>query len=90
MSGASGAVMDAVCDKARFVVHAVPDMQTLPRVINYFAQLGMVPTRVEARREGERMAISIEQSGLDTRRAAVIAEKMRSSVLIETVELTAP
>jgi hypothetical protein len=73
---------------ANFHVQACVDPQALGRVINYFAQLGMVPSRVEARATGDLMEIRIVQDELDDRLANIIAEKMRSSVLVEAVQLS--
>lgn len=72
---------------ARFSIRTCAEPQALARLINLFAQLGLVPSRVSAQATGGIMLVSIEQPDLDDHRAAVIAEKMRGSVLVETVEL---
>jgi hypothetical protein len=72
----------------RFVVRARAEPQTLARLINHVAQLGLVPKRVRADEADRVMTVLIEQDGLDDHRAGVIAEKMRASVLVETVRLT--
>lgn len=73
----------------RFIVTAVADAQSLSRFIGYLAQRDLTPSSVEARMERERMAIVITQPGLAPEAAAIIAEKMRSEVLAESVSLLA-
>jgi len=72
----------------RFVVRARSDPQTLPRLINYVVQLGMIPRRVRADEADGIMTVLIEQDGLGDHQACIIANKMASSVLIEDVRLT--
>lgn len=71
-----------------FVVRARADPQTLGRLINHFAQRGQVPRRVRAETDGEFLTVVIEQEGFDDQQAAIVAEKIRASVLIESVRLT--
>lgn len=78
------AVMPPVC----FVVRARADSQTLGRVIDHFAQRGQVLRRITAEVDGEFLTVVIEQEGFDDQQAAIVAEKMRASVLIESVQLT--
>ena len=70
---------------SRFDIVAHADPQTLIRMLNYFAQLGLSPSRVNALDVGGSVTICIEQPGLDEQQARIIAERMRSSVLVETV-----
>lgn len=72
----------------RFRVQARPDPQALGRLINFVAQLGLVPRRVCADHVDGLMHVMIEQDGLADHHAAMIAEKMRSSVLVEAVQLS--
>ena len=70
----------------RFDIVAQSDPQTLMRLLGYFAQLGLVPRRVDAVIHGS-VKVRIEQLELGEQQARVIAEKMRSSVLVETVRV---
>jgi hypothetical protein len=72
----------------RYEVRASLDPSSLQRVANYFVQLGKIPTRVSAEQVEDGIWIVIEQSDLDDHRGGVVADKMRSSVLIESVRLT--
>jgi hypothetical protein len=72
---------------SRFKLRARADPQTLIRLINYFAQLGFLPTRVRAQEADGLMTVHIEQRGLSDAQERIIAEKMRSSVLVEAVHV---
>lgn len=72
---------------ARFTILAVADPQTVPRLINYFAQLALVPSGIAVRADTDRLAVVIEQYGLEPHQARIIAEKMRTSVLVLGVSL---
>lgn len=71
----------------RFEIDAAADPQTLPRLINYVAQQGLIPTAVRARTNGLAMVVTIEQAGLSDHQARIIAEKMHSSPLVAAVRL---
>ncbi len=71
----------------RFDIAARADPQTLVRLLNYFAQLGMLPSRVNAIEAGGSVTIRIEQPELGELQARIIGEKMRNSVLVETVRI---
>lgn len=70
-----------------FAIVAQADPQTLPRVINYFAQLGLVPRRVSAAVVNGLITMHIEQPGMSEHSARVVAEKMRSAILITAVRV---
>jgi hypothetical protein len=72
----------------RFDVRAQAEPQTLMRLVGYVAQLGLVPKRVSAREVAGLMVVVIEQAGLGDHQAGIIAEKMRASVLVQTVQLS--
>ncbi len=72
---------------SRFEVVAHADPQTLVRVLNYFAQLGLQPGRVHAVEADGSVTIRIAQPGLAEQQAHIIAEKMRTSVLVDTVRV---
>ena len=70
-----------------FTIRAQSDPQTLPRLLNYFAQLGEIPRRVVADIDGE-VTVAIDVAGLGEHQLEIIAEKMRSSFLVTAVELS--
>lgn len=72
---------------SRFDIVARADPQTLIRLLSYFAQLGILPGGVRAREAAGLMTVQIEQADLAEQQARIIAEKMRSSVLVETVRV---
>lgn len=72
----------------RFRVRAVATSQTLPRLINYFSQRDLTPHRVIAHIKGKRLTVTIEQLDIDPAHAALVAEKMRAAILVESVELS--
>lgn len=74
-------------EHARFEIVAATDPQTLPRLVNYLAQLGLVPSRVTAVSEAGAMRVTIEQDALPERQARIVAERMQTSVLVEHVAL---
>ena len=70
---------------AHFDIRAVAEPQTLPRLISHFAQLGLIPSRVQAEEADGMMNVIIEQADLMHSQANVVAAKMRASVLVEFV-----
>ncbi|WP_374414433.1 hypothetical protein [Novosphingobium colocasiae] len=62
----------------RFDIVTRSDPQALIRLLNHFAQCSLVPSRLTVR---------IDQADVDEKYAALIAERMRNSVLVETVSL---
>lgn len=73
---------------ARYTVRAVADPQTVPRLINYFAQQALIPSRIAAELDYGVLTVEIGQPGIAHANARIIAEKMRASVLVESVSLT--
>lgn len=73
---------------ARFIVKGDAGPQTLARLVNYIAQLGMTPRRVRADEADGVMTVLIEVAGLGDHQAGIIADKMRTSVLVSAVRLT--
>lgn len=73
---------------ARFTVRARADPQTLPRLVNFVAQLGLTPSQVKARAAEGSMTVLIEQRGLTDAQAGTIAEKIRASFLVQSVALS--
>lgn len=72
---------------ARFEIDARSDAQTLPRLINFFAQRSLTPSFVQAEMKGSTTYVVIEQLSVDPAHALIIAEKMRACVLVESVAL---
>lgn len=72
---------------SRFEVVARPDPQTLARLVNFFAQRGLVPRSVRATENGGLLRVMIEQHGLALHEAGIVADKMRTSWLVEEVRL---
>lgn len=70
-----------------FSVRAASCPQVLSRLVEYFALRDLVPETVRLRRRGDELTVSIEQGGLDEATAQVIAEKMRSLVMVMSVTL---
>ena len=71
----------------RFDIVARADPQTLPRLLNSFAQIGMMPSRVSAVEADDLLTVRIDQPELGEQQARIIAEKMRCSVLVEAVRV---
>jgi len=71
-----------------FTIRAVADPAALSRVVEYFALNNILPDTVRARHyvDGD-LAIDINVRGLDDQRASVIANKLRSNVLVFSVAL---
>ncbi|MGI4880547.1 MAG: hypothetical protein ACRYG4_24035 [Janthinobacterium lividum] len=71
----------------RFDIVAQADSQTLGRLINYFAQQGLVPNRFSAVVAGGSVKVRIEHPDLGEQQCRIIAEKMRSAVIVEAVRV---
>lgn len=71
----------------RFDVVTRSDPQALIRLLNHFAQCSLLPSRVTATEADGRLKVRIDQPGVEEKQASIIAERMRSSVLVETVSL---
>ena len=70
---------------ASYTVRALADPQVVSRVLGFFAQNDLVPDRVRARRHEDRLTVAIEQPAVSEHQASIIAEKIRSLVLVEHV-----
>lgn len=73
--------------RAHFEIRAAADPQTVLRLLNYFAQQGLVPSAVAMSADAHGLAVSITQDQLALSNAHIIAEKMRASCLVEEVSL---
>jgi acetolactate synthase regulatory subunit len=72
---------------SRFDIVARADPQVLLRLLNYFAQRGLLPSRVRATQADGLVMVHVEQSDLDEEQACIIVEKMRTSVLVEAIRI---
>jgi hypothetical protein len=74
----------------RFVVQASSEPRTLPRLLDYFSQLGLVPRRLLSRERGGLLEVAIDVRSMSDRHAMIVAERMRASVGVLTVSLKLP
>lgn len=72
----------------RFTITAVVSDDTLLRMLNYFAQRGLRPTRVHAEQCGDTVTIEIDQPDIAEQTASIIQEKMRTCIYVTTVDVT--
>ncbi|WP_219895046.1 hypothetical protein [Aquisediminimonas profunda] len=70
-----------------FEIRASSDAQTLSRIINFFAQRDLILASARYETQTDVQQISLVVPNLDPASAHVIAEKMRSMVLVEAVEM---
>ena len=67
-------------------VRTVADPGSLPRLIEVFAQRGMVPAKMFSVATGvDELTVDLQVPGLDADLGAIIANQLRSQVGIETV-----
>lgn len=71
----------------RFDLVIRKDPQALIRALNYFAQIGLSPRRVRSVEAEATLSVRIEQPDLPDHQARIIAEKMRSSFLVDAVHV---
>jgi hypothetical protein len=69
----------------RIRAHAEP--QTLLRVLNFFAQRDLLPLETHSVQQKSWLAINISVVGMPFEIAEIIAEKLRQTVLVTSVEL---
>lgn len=72
---------------ASFAVRGDASPHLIGRVTGLIAQQGLVPLAVTMRRVGDEAHLHLVQDGLCLQRAAILVEKMRSLVLVASVEL---
>jgi hypothetical protein len=70
---------------ASYRVSALPDPATLLRILELFALRDIVPQRVKCRQIGDRLLAEIDVCELGDREGALIADKMRAIVLVQSV-----
>lgn len=74
-------------DAWRFGIEAIPDPQSLPRVLDYFAQRSIVPDTLVMRTESGRLMIGLTVNDLAEVHAQIIAAKLGQIVLVSAVRL---
>jgi acetolactate synthase regulatory subunit len=71
----------------RFTISAEVADDTLLRMLNYFAQRGLRPSRVHAEQFGDTMTMDIDQVGIGEHTASIIQEKMRACIGVTAVDV---
>jgi acetolactate synthase regulatory subunit len=71
----------------RFTISAELADDTLLRMLNYFAQRGLRPSRVHAEQLGDAVTIDIDQSDIAEHTALIIQEKMRNCINVAAVKV---
>ncbi len=79
--------LDSAARSASFDVRADRDPTIACRVLGHFAQLGMVPSRVQISTLADELRLRVLQPDLGEHAAEVVAEKLRSLVLVRGVRL---
>jgi hypothetical protein len=82
----SSALPDATCT-ASFRVTLVADLGAAMRIINLFAQQGLLPDRIAVATHPGRLVVSVRQSGIAAGRADLIAARMQAQVDVARVVL---
>lgn len=72
---------------ACFAVRGDASPQLIGRVTGLVAQQGLAPLAMTMRRDGGLAFLHLVQDGLGLDRAVILAEKMRSLVIVAAVEL---
>lgn len=90
MSGmhAARAALDPLKTVYCYSVQALPEAGALPRILQSFAKLGVVPRRCHAALEGaheQRLVVDVQVEGLEEVMAEHIADLLRSSVCVDSV-----
>jgi hypothetical protein len=70
----------------RYDVQAAADAQILPRILNFFAQRDVLPTKVIASARGPVLNVVVEVPAMDSARRELIAARMRQIVLVNDVQ----
>lgn len=87
-SHAAQAAFDPLRTVYCYSVQALPDAGVLPRILQSFAKLGVVPRRCHAALEGaaeQRLVVDVQVQGLEEVMAEHIADLLRSSVCVDSV-----
>lgn len=79
--------IDTAALSASFDVRADLDPNVACRVLGHFAQLGLIPSRVRICQLADELHLRVTQPHLGEHAAEVVAEKLRSLVLVRAVRL---
>jgi hypothetical protein len=71
----------------QFRVRALSEPHCLPRLLDNFAQRGLIPSAISASHVGEVLEIVIEHPTIDDPAAQFICERMARMVPIESVSM---
>lgn len=70
---------------ARFAIDADAECSVMPRVLEQFASLGLIPSRWESAVEGDTLHIELSMAGMDSARAEYLARRLRRIFPIRAV-----
>ena len=70
-----------------FIIRAVADAQTIPRLFEHFALRNLIPAWVSAETVDDYIHITVRHTTMDDGIANMIAEKMRAAVLVAHVKI---
>ena len=70
---------------ARYRVTLAPELGAALRLLNLFAQIGLLPDSVAIAAHADGLLLSVHQSELSLHRAELIAARMRSQVDVTSV-----
>lgn len=73
---------------AQFRIVAEAEAQCLSRLIDHFAQRGLIPSAISANHIGNTLEILIEHPTIDESSAALICERIERSVAVVSADLT--
>lgn len=74
--------------QAKFAVRAMHEANTLSRILEFFALNDITPSTLQATKVGDGMQnIEVTCSDVDSRRAEIIANKIRQMVTVRTASL---
>lgn len=75
--------------EALFFIRAEAEADVLCKLLNLFALQGWLPSQVHAVQEQDWLQIELRVPGLPAKRADVLAERMRSMVSVDEVQVGA-
>jgi acetolactate synthase small subunit len=70
---------------ACFAVHARAEPGVMPRVLEFFAKRGLVPTACTSRVTGDELAIDLQMRGMEQDLAEYVAACLRQIVHVDVV-----
>ena len=85
---AAPAALDPLKTVYCYSVQALPEAGVLPRILQSFAKLGVVPRRCHAALEGaaeQRLVVDVQVQGLAEVMAEHIADLLRTNVCVDSV-----